>query len=317
MKTGVAMEISLEEIKGGTMMNKKKWIIGLSIASVMALSGTAFALSSGSVVAQSVAQTLGLAPTFATTQNQGTVADTNGSSTANTSSSTRSQSTNTTPSSSNNNSNGETTPGSNGFAGGYGMMGGQGAYGNGGGMMGGGQGSNGYGGGYGMMGGQGSGNNNALDAKNENSAAKDMAASLTNATVDKSANTITYTGTDVKIVMLGGPEEADGKFVIADLINPTLRIPKGANVTMEIINEDKGMSHGLELTNAQPPYAYMSMMQGGVYPGAFIQTIAEAVTNQYPSAQVTFKTSYAGEFYYICQYPGHAAKGMYGKIIIG
>ena len=161
MKTGVAMEISLEEIKGGTMMNKKKWIIGLSIASVMALSGTAFALSSGSVVAQSVRQTLDLAPTVATTQNQRTVADTNGSSTANTSSPARGQSTHTTPSSSNNNSNGETTPGSDGFAGGYGMMGGQGAYGNGGGMMGGGQGSNGYGGGYGMMGGQGSGNNNA------------------------------------------------------------------------------------------------------------------------------------------------------------
>lgn len=49
--------------------------------------------------------------TSLSTQNQGTVADPNGS-------------TNTTPSSPNNNSNGVTTPGSNGFNGGYGMMGG-------------------------------------------------------------------------------------------------------------------------------------------------------------------------------------------------
>jgi len=282
-------------------MNKKKWIVGLSIASVMALSGTAFALNSGSVVAQSVGQTLGVAPTVAT-----------------------SQSANRTPPSSNNKSNGETTPGPNGFAGamggqgtngsggGYGMMGGNGnGNGNGNGMMGS------YGGGSGMMGGQGIGNNNGLNAKDENSAAKDMATSLTNATVDKSANTITYTGTNVKIVMLGGPEEADGKFVIAGLVNPILRIPKEANVTMELINEDNGMPHGVELTNAQPPYAYMSMMQGGVYPDTIINPIPEAGTNQYPSAQVTFAASYAGEFYYICQYPGHAAKGMYGKIIIG
>ena len=61
----------------------------------------------------------------------------------------------------------------------------------------------------------------------------------------------------------------------------------------------------------------MSMMQGQVYSGAFIQPIAEVVTNQYQSAQVSFTAGYAGEFYYICQYPGHAAKGMYGKIIIG
>ena len=126
-------------------MNKKKWIVGLSIASVMALSGTAFALNSGSVVAQSIGQTLGVAPTVATTQNQETVADINGSSAVSASSPVSSQSINPTPSSPDNNSNAVTTPGSNGYGGGYGMMGGQGA--------------NGNGGGYGMMGGQGANGN--------------------------------------------------------------------------------------------------------------------------------------------------------------
>ncbi|TGE37231.1 peptidase [Desulfosporosinus fructosivorans] len=126
-------------------MNKKKWIVGLSIAGVMALSGTAFALNSGSVVAQSVGQTLGVA-TVATTQNQGTVDDTLGSNEVNSK----------TPSSPTNESNTVTTPESNGYRAGYGMMGGQGADGIGGGygMMGG-QGAAGTGGGYGMMGGQG------------------------------------------------------------------------------------------------------------------------------------------------------------------
>lgn len=106
-------------------MNKTKWIVGLSIAGVMALSGTAFALTSGSVAAKSVGQTLGFAQTVETTAQSSQLGTP--------------QPTILTPSSPNNNSNVVTNPGPNGYGGGYGMMGGQGA--------------NGYGGGYGMMGG--------------------------------------------------------------------------------------------------------------------------------------------------------------------
>ncbi|TGE34350.1 peptidase [Desulfosporosinus sp. Sb-LF] len=121
-------------------MNKTKWIVGLSIVSVMALSATAFALNSGSVAAKSVGQTLGFVPAVATTQIQETTP----------------KPVTLTLSSTNNSPDSVTTPEANGYSGGYGMMGGQGVNGYGGdyGMMGG-QGVNGYGGGYGMMGGQG------------------------------------------------------------------------------------------------------------------------------------------------------------------
>ena len=149
-------------------MNKTKWIVGLSIAGVMALSGTAFALTSGSVVAQSFGQTLGLAPAIVTTQNQGTVADTNGS---------------TTPPSPNNNS---TAPGSNAYGGGYGMMGGQGANRNGGGygMMGS-QGANGNGGGYGMMGGGYNAQSLGVNLTNGEVSTSDQAVAITKAYTQK------------------------------------------------------------------------------------------------------------------------------------
>ena len=123
-------------------MNKTKWIVGLSIASLIALSGTAFALNLGSVVVKSVGQTLGFAQTVETTAQSSQLGTP--------------QPTILTPSYPNNNSNVVTTPGPNGYSGGYGMMGGQGVngYAGGYGMMGG-QGVNGYAGGYGMMGGQG------------------------------------------------------------------------------------------------------------------------------------------------------------------
>ncbi len=120
-------------------MKKTKWIVGLSIVSLVALSGTAFALNSGSVAAKSVAQTLGDVPAVATTQIQETTP----------------QLSTLTLSSTNNNPDSVSTPELDGYSGGYGMMGGQGVGGYG--MMGGqgGFGMMGGQGGFGMMGGQG------------------------------------------------------------------------------------------------------------------------------------------------------------------
>ncbi|KJS87150.1 hypothetical protein [Desulfosporosinus sp. BICA1-9] len=123
-------------------MNKTKWIVGLSIASVIALSGTAFALTSGSGAVKSLGQTLGFTQTVETTTQSSQLGTPQPITLA--------------LSSPNDNSDVLTTPGPNGYGGGYGMMGGFGTNGNGGGygMMGG-FGANGYGGGYGMMGGFG------------------------------------------------------------------------------------------------------------------------------------------------------------------
>lgn len=151
---------------------------------------------------------------------------------------------------------------------------------------------------------------------NNDKVKNDETISLANAKINKSENSVTYSGKDITIVMLGGPKEADGKFVIGGLINPTVYIPKGSRITLEFINEDEGMPHGIEITNAGPPYLYMLMMQGGVYPGTFINPVPAANENGYPSASTTFTANSAGQYYYICQYPGHAQNGMYGEIII-
>jgi hypothetical protein len=135
-------------------MRKSKWIIGLSIAGVMAITGTAFAFNSGSTV-----QTLGLRPSAASTQYQGAAADTNA---VKASSPTTNQSI-TPPLSSPSTIDGTAGSygmmggnGANGTVGGNGMMGSTGANGTtgGNGMMGG-TGVNGTTGGYGMMGGTG------------------------------------------------------------------------------------------------------------------------------------------------------------------
>lgn len=159
---------------------------------------------------------------------------------------------------------------------------------------------------------------NTVSASSANTA---MQSSLKNAKVDTTNNTITYSGKTIKIVAFGGamddsttgPKE---KFVIGGLTNPTLQVPKGAKVTLELINEDTDMPHGIEITDAQPPYYYMSMMQGGIYPGSWIPPIPAASGNTYPTLSTTFTADQAGTFYYICEYPGHATEGMYGELVV-
>lgn len=135
-------------------MNKTKWIVGISIASIMALSGTVFAMNSGSYI-KPVGQNAISAYSVNKTPNLGTGTETKGSSAVNNNSPVTSQSTSTSPSSMDSRPNNVITPGSNEFTGRYGM-GGYGTNGSNGGygMMGG-SAANGNGRGYGMMGGSG------------------------------------------------------------------------------------------------------------------------------------------------------------------
>ncbi|QQE81450.1 plastocyanin [Alicyclobacillus sp. SO9] len=143
-----------------------------------------------------------------------------------------------------------------------------------------------------------------------------METSLQNATLSKNTNTVTYRKQNVTVVFFAGPEQADGKFVVGGLVNPTIQVRKGAHVQFKVINMDTGMPHGIEMTTANPPYSYMSMMQGGIYPGSFIAPLPEAQNGQYAVASSDFVANQSGHFHYLCQVPGHAAKGMYGKMIV-
>lgn len=177
--------------------------------------------------------------------------------------------------------------------------------------------------GPGMMGGYGrrgmmGGYRNNYDSQtlDINSSDNEMNGSLKNAAVNKQDNSITYSGDNVKIVMFSGAQEADDKFVIGGFVNPTIYVKEGTAVDLELINKDKDAPHGIEITEAAPPYYPMTMMQGRTYPGSYIPVIPQADDGKYPFATTSFKANYKGEFYYICQYPGHAANGMYGKIIV-
>ena len=175
---------------------------------------------------------------------------------------------------------------------------------------------NGYG--YGMMGG------GATQGQPMTWSAAQQAIqnSAPGATVNTTDNSLTFTGTRIHLnVIAVQPGKPDTTFEIGGLVDPTLHIPRGANVTLTLINMDYGrdMPHGLVLTRQAPPYPYMGtgMMSGGNgIPPLAARTTDNLQSATYTSGTLQFTATTPGTYYYLCQVPGHAQHGMYGKIVI-
>ena len=187
-------------------------------------------------------------------------------------------------------------------------------YGMGGGMMGG----SGYGmGGYGMSGSAYQG-----QAMTWSAAQQAIHNSAPNATVNAADNSLTFAGTRVHMnVIAVQPDKPDTTFEIGGLVEPTLHIPRDATVTLTLVNMDYGqdMPHGLVLTREAPPYPYMGsgMMGGGNgIPPLAARSTDDLQTATYASGTLQFQATTPGTYYYVCQVPGHAQDGMYGKIVI-
>jgi rusticyanin len=141
---------------------------------------------------------------------------------------------------------------------------------------------------------------------------------------DPKNNTVTYSGRDIVINMVAvQPGHDDQTFEVHGLTNPTLVVPAGAVVHMNLVNMDYGnnMEHGVIITPVPPPYSFMSMMETGpglaavmpLLPWRSSETEADA---QYASLGATFVARQPGTYWYVCPTPEHAEEGMYGKFIV-
>jgi len=197
---------------------------------------------------------------------------------------------------------------------GYGMMGSSGTLGGGSGMMGSG-GSGMMGGAEGMMGGGIGGPVITSSPAAAQVLAQQLAA---DADVNRQTNTVTYHTAQVALAALGSPDgQKDMTWNVDGLVNPTIVVPRGAQVTVHFFDADTGTPHGWELTSTPPPYPSMVMMDAQVaFPGAFAMPVRGATAQQWFGRTVQFTAASAGTYYYLCPVPGHAKQGMVGKLVV-
>jgi len=138
------------------------------------------------------------------------------------------------------------------------------------------------------------------------------------ATVDRAANRITFTGSSVRLVVLaspaGGPDET---FRTAGLVNPAITVKAGARVSIEIINADPDTAHGLVITASHTASSWMPMMTTrAAFPGAALWFLGNPTLAGMHAGTLTFTASHPGTYRYLCAVPGHARMGMAGAFTV-
>lgn len=138
------------------------------------------------------------------------------------------------------------------------------------------------------------------------------------ATVDRGARRISFVGNDPHLVVLASPSMPAERFRIAGMTNPTVVVPLGATVTVEVVNADSDMAHGLVVTADSAASSAMPMMVGPpVFSGAARWFLGESTSAGMHDGSLTFTASRLGTYQYLCPIPGHAQEGMAGTFVVG
>jgi rusticyanin len=138
------------------------------------------------------------------------------------------------------------------------------------------------------------------------------------ARVDRAARTITFTTSSVRLAAVaspaGGPDET---FRIAGMVNPSVTVPAGATVSIQVVNADPDTAHGLVITASSGRSSWMPMMTSRpAFAGSALWFLGNPTTAGMHAGTLTFTATTPGAWHYLCPVPGHAQKGMTGAFTV-
>lgn len=137
------------------------------------------------------------------------------------------------------------------------------------------------------------------------------------ATADRAANRLTFTTSAVHLVVLASPSMPAENFRIAGMTNPTVVVPNGATVSIELVNADSDMAHGLVVTASGAGSSWMPMMTAApAFSGASLWFLGESTSAGMRTGTLSFTASTPGTYQYLCPVPGHAQEGMAGTFVV-
>jgi len=136
--------------------------------------------------------------------------------------------------------------------------------------------------------------------------------------IDQAARTITFTTGSVHLAAVaspaGGPDET---FRIAGMVNPTIAVPAGAQVSIQVINADPDTAHGLVITKGQGQSSWMPMMTSRpAFTNSALWFLGNPTTAGMHAGTLAFTAATPGTYRYLCPVPGHAQKGMTGLFTV-
>lgn len=136
------------------------------------------------------------------------------------------------------------------------------------------------------------------------------------ASIDRTARTITFTTMAVRLVALASPSMPDESFRIAGMTDPAISVPSGAHVTIELVNADDDMAHGLVIMPAAAGSAMPMMTSAPSFAGSALWFLGSPTAAGMHAGTLHFTATAPGTYRYLCPVPGHARDGMAGAFIV-
>ncbi len=135
---------------------------------------------------------------------------------------------------------------------------------------------------------------------------------------DRAANRLAFATTSVRLVVVASPSMPAERFRIAGMEDPTVVVPAGAHVHVELVNADKDMAHGLVVTPSGASSSWMPMATAApAFPGAALWFLGEESPAGMHAGAFSFRAASPGTYEYLCPVPGHAQQGMAGTFVVG
>ncbi|MDA8040245.1 MAG: hypothetical protein M0Z69_14065 [Actinomycetota bacterium] len=138
------------------------------------------------------------------------------------------------------------------------------------------------------------------------------------ASVDRAANRIAFAGRRVHFAVLASPAgNPDETFRAAGLVDPTIVVRRGAQVSIELVNADSDTAHGLVVSAAGAASSWMPMMAGApAFPGSALWFLGNPSPARMREGSLSFTAGRPRTYQYLCPVPGHAQKRMVGTFVV-
>ncbi len=137
------------------------------------------------------------------------------------------------------------------------------------------------------------------------------------ASVDRAANRLSVSTPSVQLAVVASPSMPNENFRIAGMVDPTVVVPAGAQVSIELVNADGDMAHGLVITRSGAGSSWMPMMSAApAFAGAALWFLGESTVAGMHTGTLHFTASTPGTYHYLCPVPGHAQEGMVGTFTV-
>ena len=137
------------------------------------------------------------------------------------------------------------------------------------------------------------------------------------ATMSIKDHRITFAGASVHLVMVATTAHQQVGFRAAGLLNPTIVVPQGAQVSIEFINADPRGAQGLVVATGSSVTRRVPMMSAArAFRGSAMWFLGRATSAGLHKSTMNFTPSTVGDYQYFSAVPGDARHGMNGQFLV-